>query len=393
MTPLLVSLATSIVFQQQPHAPLANPAAPPKEVTSWKEIAADAIGPVRPLLVDHPELRVAATKHVQVDTTKVGQPSLLVAMSKSPHAAFLTFLDGKIQLRTFDCNSGAISEPITTVALDRPPTVFDEGPDGASVILRATPDTPLFIYDIPAGTLRATIEPDLAGRGAAFVIDDSTLAVVSEDGTIRRFSTIDGSNKSTVQGPPMRTFAGVRGHVIGVTFKDPPNAPGVQAARKLILASINAETGKEAGRAEVVAGPAAASPIAPTIAIAEASAGWNALRILDGVTLADVGRHPIAPNVASYALGIELSGDGTLLYMTEYMTQAVIAWETASGAPRAVFGPELGGCVHMDVANAAPRMVAIVGPWNKGVLVPDAFEVFDLAARPAPAATTAPAPR
>lgn len=372
--PCLVAL---LAIQQAPPQPAA--AAAPKEISSWKDIDPAAIGPVRPLLVDHPELRVAAKKHVQVDTAKVGQPSLVVTMSKTPHAAFLTFLDGKVQLRTFDCETNAISEPITTIAVERPPTVFDEGPDGASVILRATPDTPILIYDIPKGTLRATIDPDIAGRGEAFVIDDTTIAVVGGNGTIRRFSAIDGTHKGMVQGPNFTAFAGGHGHVVGITFKDPPNPAGVQAERKIVLTSINAETGKEAGRAEVLAGPVAASPLSPTMAFAEAPAGWKAIRVLDAVTLADVSRCEITPHISSYGLGMEISADGRIVYMTEYMTQAVIAWEAATGKPLAVFGPELGGCVHMDVANRGTRMVAIVGPWTKGSLVPDAFEIFDIA--------------
>lgn len=389
MTPLLFPLACLLL--QTPPAPAQPPATaprppaatPPAGISSWKDLDPAAIGPVRPLLVDRPALRVPATKHVAFDISKIGQPGMVVALSATPHAAFLTFLNGSIQLRTFDCTSGAISEPITSVALSRPPTVFDEGPDGASVILRAEPDTPILIYDMPAGTLRAMIEPDVAGRGDAFVIDDTTLAVASPSGTIRRFSLIDGSHKGTVQGPEMSPFAGGQGHVIGITFKDPPSPPGAENRRTMVLASVNAETGKESGRAQLPAGPCAATPIGSAIAFAETPAGWKAIRTLELVTLTERSRQEIAPNVSSHSLGIELSADGRTLYMTEYMTQAVIGWDTATGQPTALFGPELGGCVHADIANRGTRMVAIVGPWAKGALVADAFEVFESLTPPA----------
>jgi hypothetical protein len=352
----------------------APPATPGR--SSWSEIDPAAIGPVRPLLVDRPELRVPATIHAPVDGPTVGTPGLVVALSATPHAAFLAAREGRVELRSFDCTTAAISEPITTIAIQRPPTVFDEGPDGASVILRAEPDTPILIYAMPSGTLRTTIDGDLAGRGDAFVLDDSSLVVVGTDGTIRRFSLTDGSHLGTVRGPAMTAFAVVRGQILGITSRDPPTPPGAPNTRSMVVVSVEAATGKETGRATLPAGPAAWSRLAPVVAFVETPAGWKAIRTLDPVTLEERSRVEITPNVSSSPLGMELSADGTRLFMTEYLTQTVLAWDTATGATLAVHGPELGGCVHADVANNGARMVAIVGPWKDGALLADAFQVF-----------------
>jgi hypothetical protein len=356
-------------------SPAAAPNAPGR--SSWKEVDPAAIGVVRPLLVDRPDLRVPATIHAPIDLASAGQPGVIVALSATPHAAFLTTREGRIELRTFDCRTAAISEPITTIAVERPPTTFDEGPDGRSILLRAELDTPILIYDMPSGTLRASIDGDLAGRGDAFVLDETSLVVVSADGAIRRFSLTDGSHLGTAKGPPMSAFAAVGGQVLGITDRDPPNPPGVPNTRSMVVASVNATTGKESGRVKLPAGPAVWSRVAPVIAFIETPAGWRAIRTLDPVTLEERSRVEVTPNVSSSALGSELSADGKRLFMTEYVTQTVIAWDTATGATLAVAAPELGGCIHADVANSGVRMVAIVGPWKDGALLSDAFQVFE----------------
>ncbi len=388
---LLPTLATSNLAGAGQVTPPATPSVTPSATppagtagrTSWKDVDPAAIGPVRPLLVDRPDLRVPATIHAPVDGVAVGSPSFVVALSATPHAAFLAAREGRIELRTFDCTTAAISEPITTIAIQRPPTTFDEGPDGASVILRAEPDTPILIYEMPSGRLRATIDGDLAGRGDAFVLDDRSLVVVTADGTIRRFSLVDGAHLGTVQGPAMSAFAVVRGQILGITFRDPPSPPGTPNTRSMVVASVEAASGKETGRAKLPAGPAAWSRLAPVVAFVETPAGWKAIRTLDPVTLAERGRVEITPNISSSALGVELSADGTRLFMTEYLTQTVLTWDPATGATVAVRGPELGGCLHADVTNTGNRMVAIVGPWKDGVLLADAFQVFDATANPA----------
>jgi hypothetical protein len=366
-----------------PAAPASSPpATEPFGQSSWKDVDPAAIGPVRPLLVDRPDIRRPVTKHWTFDRTVIGEPGAIAATSGTPLAAFLTFRAGRIELRTVHRETGAVSSPITTLALRKPAVAFDEGPDGISVVVRAETDSPILIVDVLKGSIRAVIEPQDAGPGDVFVVDDSTIAVVTTGGSIRRFAIADGAFRGGVQVAPMFPIASGRGQIIGWLHSDPPNAPGVTKERRMVVASIQAETGKETGRIDIPAGPSASTPRSPAIAFGEVGNGWTSVRVLDVVSLEERSKVPMSPEV--HSLGLELSPDGKLLYMVEYMAQPVIAWDTASGAPVAVFGPERGGYLRSDISNDGRSLVGIVGPWINGKLAPDAFEWTDLQSPVAP---------
>lgn len=355
-------------------------------ISSWSDLDPAKVGPVRPLLVGRPELRLPPTKHLAFDRAAVGDPGAIVALSGTPHLAFLAFHAGRIELRTLRRTDGQLSPVITTLALREPPIAFREAPDGKTVVVRAEIDTPIVLVDAERGTVRAEIDPASAGPGDVYALDDTSIAVITQAGIVRRFAVADGASLGLVQLPPCHPIAVGRGVIVATTHMDPPNAPGVTAPRRMSLASFDATIGKEIARTELSAGPTAWTPRGTRIAVGEVEGGWTALRLLDMRTLQEISKVPLAPVV--HSMGLELSPDGTRLWMQEYVTQPVIGWDTATGTAAAVVGPELGGYLRMDVSDDGRVLAGIVGPWVKGAIVPDAFEWTELAP---PTPPTAPA--
>ncbi|MBL9118308.1 MAG: hypothetical protein JNL80_00145 [Phycisphaerae bacterium] len=388
---LLGSLVALALASSQDASPIAPASAPPptpaatgtkrvEGTSSWKEIDAAAIGPIRPLLVDRPELRVAAGAHVAVDPVAVGQPGAIVTLSSAPYCAFLSFRAGRVELRSIQRSNRVVSEPMTVFALRTPPVMFDEGPDGKSVLFRADLDSPILLVDVPTGAIRTTLDSTTAGPGKVMVLDERSFAVISPSGSLRRFSGSDGALLGETQLPPSFPIAAGRGHVVGQMHMDPPTASGTPLERRMIVASFDAVTGKESGRADLPAGPVAWSLNSGTICVGEVTTGWSAIRTLDIVTMEERPRVLLSPNVSS--LRLEMSADGRFLYFQEYIAQPIIAWEVATGTAKAVFGPELGGFLRFDVSNDGKTLGGIVGPWVKGTLSPDAFEWTDLESVP-----------
>jgi hypothetical protein len=349
---------------------------PPGSRSDWRDVAPEALGPVRPLLVDRPELRVQPTRHVAFKREAIGEPGAIVALSATPHLAFLAFRAGTVELRTLHRESGEISEPLMTLSLRERPTAFLEGPDGTSVLVRATDDSSVTVVDVPSGKVRRILTPPEAGPGRILIIDHETFAVAGLTGTIRLHAIAGDGPATIVQLPPIFPFAAGKGQIIGHLHMDPPSAPGQTVERRMVVASYDARSGKETGRIDLVAGPSAAGANADLLAFGEVDPAWKAFRTLDPVTLAERARLDMSPQVQS--LRLEISADGRYLAMLEYIAQPIVFWDTSTGAAAAVIGPERGGYLTYDLSDDGKVLGGIVGPWVEGKIVVDAFEWTDL---------------
>lgn len=400
-TPLVVAtMLGSIAFasplvQTPATAPSTPPAQGPKiEMrSSWKDVDPALLGPVRPLLVDRPELRITPSRHFEFDRNVLGSPGGIVTLSKTPHFAVITDGQSGIELRTVHRETGAVSDVITRLTLPtNRPVAFDEAADGVTVIVRDTPESPVLLIDAATATIRATLPAERVGSGDVRTLDDTTLVVMNRaSGRVNRIRLADGSVVGTTILPPFYPIDAGGGRIIAQLHCDPPNPVGVVKERRMLYVGYDATSGKEVCRLDAVAGLSATGARSPVLVVGEIEAGWAGMRCYDPLTLVERRKVPMVPVVHSF--GLEVTPDGRYLVMLEYRAQPVIFWDTSSGAAAAVLGPERGGYIRFDISNDGKIIGGIVGPWVNGNLIADAFEWTELAnvpqLKPAPSAAAA----
>jgi len=89
-------------------------------------------------------------------------------------------------------------------------------------------------------------------------------------------------------------------------------------------------------------------------------------------------KEPLQPPLAS--INLKLSSDGETLFLHEYLARPVIMWNLKQGKFVASVGPNLGGCQAFDMTPDGKKVIAFVGPWIEGTLVPKKLAVYDTSA-------------
>jgi hypothetical protein len=105
---------------------------------------------------------------------------------------------------------------------------------------------------------------------------------------------------------------------------------------------------------------------------------WTSIEEWDLQTAKMSSKRPLKPPLSS--IGLKLSQDGNTLFLHEYLAQPVIMWDLKQGKFLASVAPEMGGCQAFDTTPDGKQLVAVVGQWIQGTLVPQKLAVYDTSA-------------
>ncbi len=107
---------------------------------------------------------------------------------------------------------------------------------------------------------------------------------------------------------------------------------------------------------------------------------WTSIEEWDLQTAKKVKTESLNPPLASMLFGLKLTTDGNTLFLHEYLARPAIIWNLRTGKFVAAVGPDLGGCQAYDTTPDGKKVVALVGPWIEGRLVPKKLAVYDTSA-------------
>lgn len=107
---------------------------------------------------------------------------------------------------------------------------------------------------------------------------------------------------------------------------------------------------------------------------------WTSIEEWDLQTAQIVKTESLNPPLASMLFGLKLTTDGNTLFLHEYLARPAIIWNLRTGKFVAAVGPDLGGCQAYDTTPDGKKVVAFVGPWIEGTLVPKKLAVYDTSA-------------
>ena len=105
---------------------------------------------------------------------------------------------------------------------------------------------------------------------------------------------------------------------------------------------------------------------------------WTAIEEWDLATAKRTRRFEMKPPLSS--IGLVLSRDGNTLFLHEYLAQPVTVWDLKRGKLVGIVAPELGGCQSFAISPDGSKLVAFIGPWKQGTLIPEKLAVYDTSA-------------